>query len=149
MTGEDAPDLLSAMTAGGVDPQVVFEVWQAFPRTDPGALGGAPYSLVVGLLRGRQQLSLRDPAWWPEGGDGMTGVLTLGNLRCVGTHRLYAAVALTAHVLGADCPAPLAALASRLIVEGRAHPPVGAPYGQYADAMTRDEVAAGFGRGRP
>ena len=100
-----------------VDVSTVRELWEMFPGVRHGRL----VDLVAGLLRGRQTYSLSDPGWvtFNMGGRGR---LRLGPLRCEAEGRTYATVVLTAYALGEACPLPLAALASRLLVEGRAQP---------------------------
>ena len=103
-----------------VDPKVVYEIWEMFPEGRERAVR-VSWELIAGLLRGRQTYSLSDPGWVTFNMEGR-GRLRLGPLCCEAEGRTYATVVLTAYALGEACPLPLAALASRLLAEGRAQP---------------------------
>jgi len=101
-----------------VDPKVIYEIWEMCP----GGAALSTYEIVASLLRGRQTYSQYDPEWIIVGNITGHGVVRLGRLRCEGRGRTYATVVLAAYALGEACPLPLAALASRLLAEGRAQP---------------------------
>lgn len=101
-----------------VDPKVIYEIWEMCP----GVTARSTHEMVAGLLRGRQSYSQYDPVWIIAGNTIGHGVVRLGRLRCEGSGRTYATVVLAAYALGAACPPALAALASRLLAEGRAQP---------------------------
>lgn len=125
---------------GVADALIIHEIWEAFPNR----LTRNAWELLAGLLRGRQQHSLRDPTWWSWGpsvaatyrmdryGQPMYaqtqrrvedgGVLVLGELRCSGRGRLCTMTVMVAHVLEERCPPGLLALAARLLVQGDASP---------------------------